>query len=467
MAALVGIRDDAFLSDLARTYAEWVTNAIDEGASETLEDFPAGPLRAAIGRELIRLLIKGDEKKWDGLRARPVVALTHLAPMELMNDIEALLNHKDRFVRGHVCPLVAHLGIDTAMPRLMEMFEKERDEFIRTKAALALGKMHCEPALPLMISALQKRRKYIMFSTVEALLAYGGPEALEALATAIEKSWVRMPDPKPDLSLVSTDERTKRLIGLLLNGRRTERWLAADLLGALRVVAATEALIDALGDESEYVRQKACFSLTEIGARDAIPTLVSLLDDPVNDVRREACDALTGIEARDAVPTLIRLLEDPESDVRRAAAKGLGKLEAKEALEPLVALLRRRNTMFEVVSVDCAEAADALAELGMMEAIKPLKKALKDERFFVRSTVAEALGRLEARQALRSLKKMLEDDELGVAASAARALGKLGARDAAPAINEVFKKCTGGQREGYFETLWLLSSAPRRRDSRT
>jgi HEAT repeat protein len=85
-------------------------------------------------------------------------------------------------------------------------------------------------------------------------------------------------------------------------------------VGARSEEAIVPALIQALGDKNENVRQAAAVALGEIGpeAKEAVPALTQMLEDEDKDVRQYTVEALReiGPEAKEAVPALIQVLID-------------------------------------------------------------------------------------------------------------------------------------------------------------
>ncbi len=165
------------------------------------------------------------------------------------------------------------------------------------------------------------------------------------------------------------------------------------VLSRLAEVWGIQALLNAVGDEDEYVREAAADALGEMGpeAKDAVPALIQTLGDGDEHVRRAAADALgeMGPEAKEAVPALLQALEDAEWSVREAAAVALGKIgpEAKEAVAALIQALADED-----LSVRW-RAANALRDIGpeAKDAVPALVQALADESEVMRGYAAEAL----------------------------------------------------------------------------
>ncbi len=84
-----------------------------------------------------------------------------------------------------------------------------------------------------------------------------------------------------------------------------------------------------------------------------------------------------------------------------------------------------------------AEAAVALGDLRVMDAVDPLIAALNDKSIPVRGAAADALGKIGSEKALNPLVALLQDKQPEVRALAARALGVLGDSEALPALRKL------------------------------
>ncbi|HUT14593.1 MAG TPA: HEAT repeat domain-containing protein [Thermoguttaceae bacterium] len=192
---------------------------------------------------------------------------------------------------------------------------------------------------------------------------------------------------------------------------------------------AVPALIEALTDESVYMRQFAAMSLGAFGphARDAVRPLIGLLEDESEAVRMWAVGALGGIgpDAKEAVPKLIAYFKKYQQDrLRTPAIRSLGKIGsgAKEAVPFLIELLQNRGESRYRV-------AEALGGIGpeAKAAVPALIAALEDPERLVRAYAAEALGKIAADTELivPALMNAEKDEDFLVRDYASRALDSL------------------------------------------
>ena len=134
---------------------------------------------------------------------------------------------------------------------------------------------------------------------------------------------------------------------------RTERALAAKLLGEHGDERAICPLCDALRDDDWHVRSLAANALCRVGDGRAVRALCDALQDPNWTVRPPAAKALGRIADPGAVEALARALNNDFWIVRAAAAEALGRIHDPRAR---VALQSAVNDADEAVRLAAAEA---------------------------------------------------------------------------------------------------------------
>ena len=117
-------------------------------------------------------------------------------------------------------------------------------------------------------------------------------------------------------------------LGKALNNDDPEvRWIGVNDLEAIRSREAVTLLMKALKDTRFVsIRWRAAIALGNQGDPAAVDALISALSDENDHVREEAAEALGKIADTRAVPALINALEDPQRGVRLRAIKALGSM---------------------------------------------------------------------------------------------------------------------------------------------
>jgi beta-lactamase regulating signal transducer with metallopeptidase domain/HEAT repeat protein len=240
----------------------------------------------------------------------------------------------------------------------------------------------------------------------------------------------------------------EEMLDLLDDRSAVVRWMAASGVAAIvgdedrdRSLAerATPALVRALDDPDQKVRQGALDALESIGPSPAaLPRLMALArgDDP--ELRTGAVEAIRamGPAGVSALPTLTHLLRDPVAEVRESAAYALYGMRSASlpALPALLGAMHERTgsqTTFDTF------AQQAFGEMGP-KAVPALTRALKDSSPRLREAAASGLGSIgpAAAPAVPTLAGLLRDPEERVRFAAASSLGRMGpsARVAVPAL---------------------------------
>jgi HEAT repeat protein len=180
-------------------------------------------------------------------------------------------------------------------------------------------------------------------------LGHQGPHASHALPALIEAMGDENPEVRVEaaVAVLRIDPWNQRPIpvitNVLLNSRepmsRSSAALALSRLGP-GAVPAVPALIQALKDTDDHVRECAAQALGHVGpaAHQAIPALGQATNEVGTDVPVYAAQALGEIGAKEAVPALIAALRHENPQVRVLAAQSLGEIgpEARDAVPALV-----------------------------------------------------------------------------------------------------------------------------------
>lgn len=122
----------------------------------------------------------------------------------------------------------------------------------------------------------------------------------------------------------TTESELVRLEKALNNDDPEVRWIGVTELESIRSDDAVALLKKALKDTRFIsIRWRAAIALGEQGNPEAVDALISALSDENDHVREEAAEALGKISDTRAIPALIDALEDPQRGVRLRAIKAL------------------------------------------------------------------------------------------------------------------------------------------------
>lgn len=285
-----------------------------------------------------------------------------------------------------------------------------------------------------LIKALSHRNDIeVREQAAEALGNIGDTAAIQPLASALaDGTGVRK---RAIVSLGNIDDprAARHLVRILTKNCSRDRNEVIKAIVKLENTA-VEPLIEALGEESEYLRISAAL-LGKIGNKKAVEPLIDTMYKTKDHfARTEAAKALGNIGDARAVEPLIRALGDEWRGMRCSAARALGNIGDNRAVEPLTERLGDADP--EVRS----SAAWVLGTFGDPRAVKPLIKALGDKCEDVRKNVAVALGRTRGDEAVMPLVKALGDEDLDVREIALESLRNIGTSEALRAVEEFEEK---------------------------
>jgi len=179
-------------------------------------------------------------------------------------------------------------------------------------------------------------------------------------------------------------------------------------------------------------RKQAAKRLQELGK----PAVLPLLQVPAHGKAGWGTELLIETLGRigdpRAVEPLIAVLKCESPHARQEAAKALARIGDQRAIGPLIDAFRVESGDTEDITA-WQDAAQALARLGA-PSFSPLVAALSDEHGNVRAWSADALGQLGDVQAVEPLIKALSDSDRQVRIDATVALGTIGDPRAVDAV---------------------------------
>ena len=257
---------------------------------------------------LLQIIRSEDERRWDDL-------------------LKSLLSDKDPKVRTRAALAAGRIGDERAVLPLIDLLKKDTDWGVQQMAAFALGEIESAKATDALIEATR-------ISDLRA-------RALEALG-------------KIAAALPQTEEARRQAIGqVVLDALALEREqamptaggvrdLGVELLGLTAVLRARpngagKVVSLYLASVDPRVRAAALNTLARLRLKDGNDQARQMLDHSNAIVRANAARVLGATEDKEALDVLLdRALHDDDLRVRVSAIRSLGNLKDKRAVEPLV-----------------------------------------------------------------------------------------------------------------------------------
>lgn len=239
-------------------------------------------------------------------------------------------------------------------------FEKKRLRswawWHRREAAIKLGIMRSESAVPDLIRAVKDNSEVVRLAAVRALGETNHPEGIRVLLDVMQntESWTgdRVLEVVANIGHLIKEEVLSRLRTTM---KARARLLLVQLCGIMRWTEAVALLIPLLNDPDVETRVSAAEALGNIGDEAAASYLISMLQDPHWEVRAQAAKSLGLLQDKEALMALTYSLSDESWWVRYNAANSLYQL-GNEGLYALRSVRGRRD------GVASGMAAQVLAE---------------------------------------------------------------------------------------------------------
>src|SRR5258706_3663480 len=272
------------------------------------------------GQIMLRIIRAEDERRWN-------------------DGLTSLLQDKDARVRKRAALALGRIGDERALPALSESLQSDRDIDVRQMSAFAIGEIESPAGVEALVAVLDDTRQpgMVRARAVEALGKIGAVLLSNTAASAVPAA-----PPKPEDKTL-TKIRLAILDALKFEaGRRSMPDRETILLGltaALRVRPddAGPIIVKFLGYSDPRIVADALNTMARLRVKDANDHVRQLLNngDPI--VRANAARVIGAAEDKGAFDALlVRALKDDDLRVRVSAIRSLGNLKDARATEPLL-----------------------------------------------------------------------------------------------------------------------------------
>lgn len=209
-----------------------------------------------------------------------------------------------------------------------------------------------------------------------------------------------------------------------------------------------------LQDPQPDTRRTAALSLGRISEPQGISALVSALSDPDEEVRQWSAWALGNLAnslPREALVGLVQHVADPSGAVREAVVLALSQTQISEEVMQVLEEAYTISTPATQLTI-----IQALAQFEFSFSYTLFIQALKSQNPLIRQTAIAGLGELgDSRGLLVMRTYLLQDSNVGVRSEAAFRLGKLGGPSDIPALRQARE--TDPTPNVHFWATWSLT----------
>ncbi len=293
------------------------------------------------------------------IRSGAAVGLGKLGDKRAVEILIGMLEEHDPAAYGAADGL-GLLKDKRAVKPLIDALDKEAEH--RSHIAEALGEIGDKRAVEPLINLLRDSRSYTRDKAVEALGKIGDKRAIEPL------KYVAKIDRNSH-----TRSNAREALGILIPEEMKRRGYTFDFLKSTLTADNLPYIVFALKSKSKYVRKLAAFDLGELRDKRAIDYLKEALkNEKEEEVKKEITRALSKIET--GIKGLLAELTSGKTEEERInAAISLGYSDDKRAVSYLIKGLEDKNARVRRYVIN------SLGRLGSKEAIKPLTDLLHRE----------------------------------------------------------------------------------------
>lgn len=299
-----------------------------EAAHEALVTIASDPARRGALAERIRPLLGSAEPD---VRGTSYVILALATGETAVSTLQTHLNEPDAGARSDLAHALS-LCDEAGRPLLAGMLRDPVFE-VRFEAACSLASASDERGLEVLLQALEIPPA--RFQALSALQKLSNRRALEPVQKLFRKFFISGFDRTGAagvLAKLGNEEARDWLVRRVAKRRGDDRGLAIELVGELRLMGATEALVETLRDRGDLFRGAAARALGMLGDDRLRDMLVAILmseeEDP--ETRMDAAEGLMHMGTHRARLALQEAAgEVQNAELREVVAEALRQLEAQ------------------------------------------------------------------------------------------------------------------------------------------
>lgn len=300
--------------------------------------------------------------------------------------LTAAMSHPDSFVRSTAAIAIGRIGDRRGLDLLIRAMA-DPDTTVRVAAVFGLGLLRDTAAIGPILERLRAEPVLDMASAVEAmttLAKIGGPQAGEIFRAildgraALDLSALELLRRQIAMEAwrLGPDAPVASILPLVSDTSPDMRWRAVYSLSRLRPVSAARRLAEAVRDPVSYTRAAAVRAFTPayvdsagLGRTTIARLIEPLLADDDAGVRIAALRTVGALGDTSLAGRVADRLDDPMPNVRIAAIAALGDLGGSDASRELAKVLDRkpvfamgRSALIALARVDTAAARPVIAE---------------------------------------------------------------------------------------------------------
>lgn len=328
---------------------DWFSGSKQNEAKKLIPQLADSSKRDRVARDLIQLGADAVPPLIDALQTRDLNLLQiyqHILARipSASHTLTTTLGTAHPLIRGRVAEVFAINKDRNAIPALLDAIKGEFFT-VRSRAALALGKIGDAKVLPALFPLLKDKEDEVRIAACIAIGKFRDPSTFDEITEIL------LTDPRIEVRKAAArtlgETRHQSAIPLLMEALRDPFWWYEKdqevlvLLDAIEKMGSSvvEVLIEALGDQERNVRKFAAIVLGNLRDIRAVEELGMRVYDLHHEVSRAAAEALAKFGAP-AVGVLSEALTHPEAAVREHAIIGLGRIQDVRVAPLLIEMLR-------------------------------------------------------------------------------------------------------------------------------
>ncbi|MDH5299613.1 MAG: HEAT repeat domain-containing protein, partial [Desulfobulbaceae bacterium] len=259
-------------------------------------------------------------------------------------DLISLFNTATVETKRCIIKIISNIGGHAGTRLVMSALNDENWQ-VRHAAVKSLGALKAPESVAPLLEKLEEKDPQMKMLAMDALDAIGDKRAATRMVELLTDDDLLVRQRATDCLIHIADAKiVPEVIALMRNSDVNVRRCAIEVLKNLKDPKTSEELMGALKDSDWWVRQIATTSLTALhGDNNITRGFISLTRDPDENLRRCAVEFFNNVIDPEAFDALVERLGDDDWWVREKAMRALGKLKDDRAVTPLAKMIDDRE----------------------------------------------------------------------------------------------------------------------------
>ncbi|GEM_PF-2168069 len=342
--------------------------------------------------------------------------------------VKTLKTHKDVNTRIKAAYALARIRDEASFEHLFTIFQSPGEPInLRSATALCIGEFKGDKAEDILIKGMKEEWEEIRANTLQALADFKTVKSIKAIVKALNDDSERVKNSAAASLGIGDPSSGKNLHEALNNAQDAVRAKAVKELAATRNKKVIEVLSIMIDDPDDTLRKRVIQALGAFESDQVIEPLLSRVDKEKGDTLSVLFTSIARIKNDKVIDILLEGLSQPRPEVKMACVQALCDKRSERSIDGLIPLILNPREPVELRSI----VAKALGRIRGQKSLDVLFKVIDDDSDMYRTRIEEALIEMEHPELVLRLSALITSPKENLRRSAVKIMSRIKNNDAA------------------------------------